>query len=714
MEYLRTYSQYYRLCTCIAALIIYGFVSSATAGDTLDGRRPNRLIDAASPYLLQHAYNPVDWYPWGPEALEKARRENKLLIISIGYAACHWCHVMERESFEDPAVAALMNKHFIAIKVDREERPDIDQIYMNACQLLTGRGGWPLNAIALPDGRPVFAGTYFPKENWIRLLNQIRNYVLEEPEEAEKQAQALTSGIRTSEVVRFNTEQPEFARTTLDDIFIRWKTTLDFELGGQSRAPKFPLPIGYRFLLRYHFLSGNTTALEAVSVTLDNMARGGIYDQIGGGFARYSTDKRWFVPHFEKMLYDNAQLVSLYSYAFQVTGDSLYCKTVYETIEFVQRELASAQGGFYSSLDADSEGQEGKFYIWTKNELDRILGEDADMICDYFGVTPKGNWEHGNNILTAHTPDPVFADRYSMDLDELRTRLATAKRLLLLEREKRIRPGLDDKILTSWNALMIVGCVDAYRVFGEERFLDMALRNARFLIIHQLSDDGRLNRSYQNGSSSINGFLDDYAFTIQAFIALYQATFDESWLHTAEKLTQYALKHFHDPASRMLFYTSDIDPELIARKLEVSDNVIPSSNSQMARNLYALGEYLYNPEYSETAIRMLNNVAHDLIGGGPYYANWGILYAQFATPAYELAIVGPECIRRRREFDQYYLPHVLFIGAENDGTLPLLAHKSVKDQTTIYVCRNRSCNLPVTETSQALEQLGITPHSAQR
>lgn len=581
----------------------------------------NHLIGETSPYLLQHAHNPVNRYPWGKEALDKARKEEKLIIVSIGYAACHWCHVMEHESFEDEDVATYMNDHFVAVKVDREERPDLDQVYMNAVQLLTGRGGWPLNCIALPDGRPVYGGTYFPKAQWIEMLTQVLTFVKQRPDKAQQQAEALTQGVQASEIVYRNTEEAEFTTDDLDCIFTAWKGDMDYANGGHRGAPKFPLPVGYQFLLHYHYLTRNADALKAVTTILDKMAGGGIYDQIGGGFARYSTDEYWKVPHFEKMLYDNAQLVSLYSAAYQQTKDPRYKLIAGETLDFIRREMTSEEGGFYSSFDADSEGKEGKFYVWTRGELQRVLGGKADVIIDYYSVTENGNWEGGQNILFTSARDKEIADRYKITESELAQRVQEAKKVLLSERAGRIRPGLDNKILTSWNALMLKGYVDAYRVFDNKEYLGIALRNADFIIAKIKSSDGGLDRNYKNGTASINAFLDDYAFTASAFISLYQATFDERWLQEARQLTTYAIAHFYDEDSGMFYYTSDLDAALIARKMEITDNVIPSSNSEMAKNLFVLGQYFYDDEYIRKSEKMLINVGQDAFKGGAYYAN---------------------------------------------------------------------------------------------
>ena len=665
----------------------------------------NQLIHESSPYLLQHAHNPVNWYPWGEEALDKARNENKLIIISIGYAACHWCHVMEHESFENEEVARYMNEHFVAIKVDREERPDIDQVYMNAVQLIAGRGGWPLNCIALPDGRPIYGGTYFTSEQWIDMLTKVSAFVKEHPDKAEQQAVALTEGVQSSELISLNTEEADFSINDLDKIFAVWKNHLDYTQGGHKGAPKFPLPVGYQFLLHYNYLTQNTAALKAVTLTLNKMADGGIYDQIGGGFARYSVDAYWKAPHFEKMLYDNAQLVSLYSLAYQQSKDPYYQLIVGETLEFIQRELSSETGGFYSSLDADSEGEEGKFYVWTQDELQQILGNKASLIIDYYNVKEKGNWEDSQNILFKSANDKRIADKYKITERELSIQVSKAKEILLNERAKRITPGLDDKIITSWNALMLKAYVDAYNVFDNKMYLDIALQNARFIKTKIKSPDNRLYRNFKDGKASINAFLDDYAFTIAAFISLYQSTFDEKWLEDAKLLADYTITHFYDNTSGMFYYTSDIDPKLIARKMEVSDNVIPASNSEMAKNLFVLGTYFYKDDYISMSKKMLNNVKQNTFEGGAYYANWDILMSWFASPPYEVAILGNDFEAVRKEFNKNYLPNVFLSGGKNEGKLSLLEGKLLEGKTTIYVCQNKACKLPVTDVKQALEQI---------
>ena len=664
----------------------------------------NKLANESSPYLLQHAHNPVNWHPWGEEALTKAKKENKLIIISVGYAACHWCHVMEHESFENEEVAKYMNDNFVAIKIDREERPDIDQIYMDAIQILTGSGGWPLNAIALPDGRPIYGGTYFPKKDWLNMLQKIKSFVDENPDKAEQQAKGLTEDINNNEIILEAKETQTFNTTDLNKIFSGWEKIIDYKNGGRNNVPKFPMPVGYQFLLQYNYVTKNKNALKAVTSTLNKMADGGIYDQIGGGFSRYSTDGIWKVPHFEKMTYDNAQLVSLYASAYQATKNPYYKTIVYETLAFVERELTHNGEAFYSSLDADSEGEEGKFYVWKKEELKPILKDDYDLFANYYSVTDKGNWEH-SNILHKQQSDEKTAKKFNITVKQLQEKIKAFKPILLAERAKRIRPGLDDKILTSWNALMLKGHVDAYRVFDDPKFLKTAIKNANFILKECKQADYRLNRNFKNGKSSINGFLDDYAFTIEAFISLYQATFDEKWLNEAHELLNYTLKHFYDTESGMFFYTSDVDPSLIARKMEISDNVIPSSNSQMAKNLFVLGKYFYKDVYVNRSEKMLSNVSSNTMAGHTFYANWAILMGWFVNEPHDVAIIGEDFLNKRKEFDQHYLPNAFLSGAKKESNLELLKNKYVSEQTTIYVCKKRVCQFPQTEVDKAIAQI---------
>ena len=690
-------------CIFLPILILFLVSCSNSTSQTI---RYNHLAKESSPYLLQHAKNPVDWYPWGEEALAKAKAENKLLIISVGYAACHWCHVMEHESFEDSTVANLMNEHFVSIKVDREERPDVDDVYMTACHLASGRScGWPLNAFALPDGRPVWAGTYFPKKNWLEVLEYFSNLKSEDSEKLETYAQQLMEGIQGTEDIILNGSDQAFTADKLATINKNFLKNIDFKKGGREGAPKFPMPNNYQFLLSQYFHTKDAKILEAVTTTLDNMANGGIYDHLGGGFARYSTDADWKVPHFEKMLYDNGQLVSLYSEAYMVTKNPLYQKVVEETLAYIQREMTDKSGGFYSSLDADSEGVEGKFYVWSKEEIAAVLQDEfaTKIFSDYYQVSDKGNWEH-TNVLHRKKSIEDIAQKWNQTEAQIITIIEEAKQKLFEVRAKRVRPGLDDKVLTSWNALMLKGYVDAYRAFGTPAYLQTALNNANFLKQQMLQTDGRLNRNYKDGNSVINAFLDDYALTAEAFIALYQVSFDESWLDLADKVISYADQHFFDEATGMFNYTSDLDPPLIARKKELADNVIPASNSAMAKNLYVLGLYLYDQDKLDKAKQMMHNMDAQVTQSDQpnFYSNWCSLYSLLVHPPYEVAIVGQEYNKHHQAFFQQYLPNAILLGGATEGSLELLQEKLQGEETFIYVCQNKVCKLPVQEVNKAL------------
>jgi hypothetical protein len=672
----------------------------------------NSLINETSPYLLQHAHNPVDWHPWNNETLELAKKENKLLLISIGYSSCHWCHVMEHESFENDSVAEIMNKHFINVKVDREERPDVDQIYMNAVQLMTGRGGWPLNCIALPDGRPVWGGTYFPKENWINALEQLATMYQEKPEEMIAYAERLTEGVKNSDLVALNNNEIDFSVMHLDSAVLAWKEMMDLNLGGRTGAPKFPMPNNYEFLLRYGYQANNPQIIDYVNTTLTKMAYGGIYDQIGGGFSRYSVDKKWHVPHFEKMLYDNGQLVSLYANAYQATKNELYKETVYHTLEFIERELTTSEGAFYSSLDADSkttEGnlEEGAFYVWKSLELQSLLKNDYQLFADYYNINSYGYWEHQNYVLIRNDNDEDIAARNNISVTELKKKVNNWQKILLNERNKRERPRLDDKSLTSWNALMLKGYIDAYTVFNEPHFLEVALKNATFIETKQIQENGNLNHSYKNGKSSINGYLEDYATVIDAYISLYEATLNEHWLSTAKQLTDYTFDHFFDSTLHMFYFTSDEDKELITRKMEIEDNVISASNSIMAKNLFKLSHYYSNNYYLTVSKQMLHNVNDRTKQYGSGYANWLLLMCNFTGNYYEIAISGKNAVNKLIEINQYYIPNKLIAGSTSASSLPLLEDRFNKDETYIYICVDGACKLPETSVKKAVNQLNI-------
>lgn len=664
----------------------------------------NKLINESSPYLLQHAHNPVDWHAWNDEALSKAKSENKLLVISIGYAACHWCHVMEHESFEDTTVANVMNEFYVSIKVDREERPDVDQVYMDAAYLITGSGGWPLNIIALPDGRPVYAGTYFRKDDWLRVLNYFKDLYIKEPGMFEQEATKLTEAIRSIRIPGINNEDTLFTKDELNSAFIGVINNIDYNEGGTKGAPKFPMPDIYKSLLTFYYHTNNKEALEAVTITLNKMALGGIYDQLGGGFARYSTDDKWIVPHFEKMLYDNGQLVSLYSHAYKVTGNVLYKKVVYETLDFVERELTDNSGGFYSSLDADSEGEEGKFYVWEKEEIDKLLGSDTELFCEYYSVEEGGNWEEKNILFISQDKNELL-EEYSLDEESLDKKIDGAREKLFKKRSKRVRPGLDDKILTSWNALMLGGYIDAYFTFGEKKFLDAALTNGNFILNNLVKEDGRLYRNFKEGKSSINAFLDDYAYTIETFIKLYEATFDETWLYNAKSLADYALQHFCDNKSGFFFFTSDEDDPLIARKIDFSDNVTPSSNSSLAAGLFKLSKYFYSEDYETVVKKLVLAMKEAMFKSPAFHANWLNTASYLVYPYFEVAVVGDGFELFRKEISQSYLPNISVLGGSKNVSMELLNNKYVNGKTIIYVCEDKVCQLPVEKVTAAIEQI---------
>ncbi|WP_080056666.1 thioredoxin domain-containing protein [Spirosoma aerolatum] len=676
---------------------------------------PNQLQYETSPYLLQHANNPVDWYPWGDEALTKALEEDKPILVSIGYSACHWCHVMERESFEKESVAQVMNEHFVCIKVDREERPDVDAIYMDAVQAMGVQGGWPLNVFLMPGAKPFYGVTYLPTRNWVNLLDSIRQAFQDHREDLSKSAEGFATELNLTDAERYGLKQadPLFSPELLEILYRKVAVKADDEKGGMRRAPKFPMPSVWRFLLRYYDATGNEAALHQVRLTLDRMALGGIYDQLGGGFARYSTDGDWFAPHFEKMLYDNGQLLALYAEAYSLTKSPLYRHVVYQTISFAQRELLSPEGGFYSALDADSEGMEGKFYTFTTPELKELLGDEYDWFAELYNLTDAGNWEHGRNILHRTETDESFAERMDWSLPDLELRLAATHTRLWRIREERIRPGLDDKILASWNGLMLKGLATAYRVFAEPEFLTLAIRLA-FFLLKKMRDtrNGRLWHTYKLGRARQAGFLEDYAAVIDGLLALYQATFTESWLMEADQLMQYVLANFSDAGTAetepdpMFFFTDKNGEELIARRKELFDNVIPSSNSMMVENLYTLSLLLERPAYVERADQMLGRVQPLVQQNADYLTNWASQFAMRTRPTAEIAVVGPDAEVYREALDAEFYPNKVICGTVDKSTLPLLEQRgSINGNTAVYVCYNRACQLPVTSVAAVWQLL---------
>ena len=673
-----------------------------------DPSMSNNLINETSPYLLQHAYNPVNWNPWNKKYLEQAKKEDKLVIISIGYSSCHWCHVMERESFEDSLAASIMNEKFISIKVDREERPDVDQVYMNAVQLMTGSGGWPLNVVALPDGRPIWGGTYFSKDQWINALTQISNIYKKEPERFINYANTLEKGIKSLDVINTNENKTEVSSEELEKYVENITSKIDKEHGGFSGAPKFMMPNNIHLLLRTGHQNNDKTILDLVNITLKKMAYGGIYDQIGGGFSRYSTDEKWHIPHFEKMLYDNAQLISLYSDAYLITKNELYKNVVYETINFVLQELTDSNGGFYSSIDADSKSfdgkeKEGAYYIWSERELKNLLKDEFILFADYYNINKYGYWEDENYVLIKNQSDLEFLKEFNLSKEDLIKKKDIWKGILTRERDKRARPNIDDKILASWNGLMINGLVDAYRVFKEDKFLEAANSCAEFILENMEKSDGGLYHSHKDGISKINGYLEDYSAVIQAFLNLYENTLNEKWLNTADNLMKYSNENFYNPETKMFFFTSKLDDKLISRTVEFRDNVIPSSNSIMANNLFKLSHYYDSSKYLNTSLSMVKNISDQIEVYPNGFSNWMNLILNLNKNFYEIAIVGDNAIKKINELNKTYLPNKIVVGSFGDNSLPLLKNRYIEGETMIYVCVKKACKMPVKTIKEALK-----------
>lgn len=668
---------------------------------------PNRLIHETSPYLLQHAHNPVDWYPYGKEAFSVAKAGNKPILISIGYSACHWCHVMEHECFSQSEVAEIMNRLFVCIKVDREERPDVDQVYMGAVQLLNNSGGWPLNCFALPDGLPFWGGTYFRPEQWLDLLSQISNLYTNSYTELLAQADRIQKGVAESGLITMPDNPDAITTGMANDIFDQLSWSFDTELGGFRGAPKFPMPVVWQFVLCYHRLSKMTEPLEQLKTTLRRMAFGGIFDQIGGGFARYSTDASWKVPHFEKMLYDNAQLVSLYANAFRVTGEHLYAEVVEKTISFVFRELTSPHGIFYSALDADSEGREGSFYVWTKDQLKDILPEYSDLLSDYWGVDGAGLWEKGQSILVRPVDDEVFASREHLSVEELKQLVKMAGKKLLIERSKRVRPGLDDKAILSWNALMIKALANGYMALGNQAWLDVAIRAADFIRYNFNDSKGNLNRIWKNGSSRIDALLDDYAFLADAYLALYQVTFDEKWIFRADELVSTVYRRFKDDPGHLFWYSPTRNPvsdtmPAVTRMMVTTDGVEPSGNAVMADVLTSLGHYLENPDYLTKADAMINTLQKNFVAYPSSYAAWAKLALSRVRGVTTLVITGPDALKNASLLNRRFFTEGLIAAAENSSKLPVFANRFIPNQNLIFSCHNSTCAPPVTSIDDLL------------
>ncbi len=677
----------------------------------------NRLANETSPYLRQHADNPVDWYPWSEEALALARSQDKPILLSVGYSACHWCHVMAHESFEDEATAQLMNAMYVNIKVDREERPDLDDIYMQAVQALSrGHGGWPMTVFLLPDGRPFYGGTYFPPEprggmaSFQQVLLAVNDAYRNRRDELEKMAGDLTMALQR-DALGIGGMASDLNTDLLDAAYENMARGFDRTYGGYGGAPKFPQPMNLEFLLRNTARTGSQKALDHLTFTLRQMARGGIYDQLGGGFHRYSVDAIWLVPHFEKMLYDNAQLSRVYLHAWQVTGDSFFRTIAEEIYDYVLREMTAPEGGFYSTTDADSEGEEGRFFVWSKAELEALLEGDAAVAIEYWGVTARGNFE-GHNILHVPNEDGVAAERLGLSLDELHERLAAIRDKLYAARTQRVHPGLDDKILTAWNGMMLASLSEAARVFKRADYHDAAVRAAEFLISEMTRSDGRLLRTYRAGEAKIDGYLEDYAALIDAYLELYQTGFDERWFDEARRLADVALARFRAPDGG--FYdTSDDHETLIARPRSLQDNATPAGSSLIARGLARLAAYTGNGDYSDAAYGTLRLLTAALREYPQAFGEALNAVDLLVSGIDEIAIIGAaENTATQALIDvaqQPYRPNAISALAtanvDGEANIPLLSYRTMRGGApTVYVCRNFACQLPVT-TPQEAERL---------
>ena len=695
-----------------------------------DETHRNRLQFEKSPYLLQHADNPVEWYPWGNEAFEKARKEQKPIFLSIGYSTCHWCHVMEHESFEDPKVAALMNEVFVSIKVDREERPDIDNIYMTVCQLLTGSGGWPLTIIMTPDKKPFFAGTYFPKTSrfgrigMLDLVPRICEIWTNEHEKALKTAEQVITALRQyttpkSQPVSAYTLDSKILQKTADELTKRF----DPEYGGFGQAPKFPTPHNLLFLLRYWKRTKDQQILMMVEQTLLAMRLGGIYDHIGFGFHRYSTDEKWLLPHFEKMLYDQALLSMAYIEAYQATGKESYKRTAQEIFMYVLRDMTSPEGGFYSAEDADSEGGEGKFYLWSNEEIERFLDEtEAELVTNLFHFEKDGNFRDqstgmntGENIVYLQQSLQEIASDLDIEEELLRRRIEQIRRQLFAIREQRIHPHKDDKILTDWNGLMIAALAKGAEVFDEPKYAEAAQRAAHFILEHMREDNGRLLHRYRDGEAALSAHIDDYAFFLWGLLELYETTFDVSYLENALALSSDVFKHFWDDEGAGFYFTADDGEQLPVRQKEIYDGAIPSGNSVAMLNLLRLGRLIADPDFEEQASRLFKSVAEN-VKQTPSAHTLFMLAVDFAVgPSYEVIIVGDsqadDTQRMLQALRTTFLPNKVVLLRPSEKKTPdilrlakyIEPYTSVDGKATAYVCRNYICSLPTIEINRMLE-----------
>ena len=660
----------------------------------------NHLINETSAYLLQHAHNPVDWYAWGDEALKKAKEEDKPILVSIGYSACHWCHVMERESFENEETAALMNSNFINIKIDREERPDLDHIYMDAVQTITGSGGWPLNVFLTPDLKPFYGGTYFPpvaafnRSSWKQIINAVANAYQTKKNEIEQQAENLTQHLLNINEIG-KEDKSDLADATLENIANNFLKTADTEWGGFGNAPKFPQTFSILYLLRHFYFTGNEAALNQATLSLDKMMMGGMYDHIGGGFARYSTDRRWQIPHFEKMLYDNALLIDAYTEAYQLTQKKEYADVVDETIQFIRREMTSPEGGFYSALDADSEGEEGKYYTWSKKEINELLGEESGTFCLVYNVSEAGNWEH-TNIIWLPEDLKIVAEKLNLNEHALYSSLKKSKQILFESRQKRIRPLLDTKVLLGWNALLVKSLCKAYAAFDNAEYLNMAERNIAFIEKNLQGKNAAYQHSWNKTINNQQAFLDDYAALIQAYIFMSQVTANSDYLIKAKELCENVINNFSDEEKTFFYFTAANQTDVLIRKKEMYDGATPSGNALMAENLMMLSLYFDIDRWLARAENMLKNISSITEKYPASFSYWCLTLQGFIKGFKEIVITGQRNLKVLKEILQQYIPlKVIQSSITEDNFWPLLQGKTFSYQTYIYLCERYKCLNPV-------------------
>jgi uncharacterized protein YyaL (SSP411 family) len=663
-------------------------------------REPNELIKEESTYLQQHAYNPVNWLPYSDSVFKKAKEEDKLIIISIGYSSCHWCHVMEHESFEDEAVATIMNRHFICVKVDREERPDVDQYYMDACNIMTGRGGWPLNAFTLPDGRPVYVGTYFPKNQWMGLMHELSAGFKNKKEKYIEYAEKIELGIDKLGLKAENDDA--FEPSTINTSATHILSLVDMEWGGRGSAPKFPMPTNWEFLLLYGTEYKNQDALDAVEITLDKMGDGGIYDQIGGGFSRYSVDNFFKVPHFEKMLYDNAQLISLYAKGYRYYKKDRYLQILEETINFCETELKSANGLYYCAIDADSEGVEGKFYVWTKEEIEEICGEDAKYIISHYGIDGESLWEHGNNVLMIQKPIDDVAVQFGQKVEPVQEIISRAKVKLLNYRNTRVKPSLDTKVLCSWNALLLSGYVDAYKATFNLDYLESSKTLAEQILIEFYDENGDLKHLVRKNGSFIDGFLEDYSYLAQAMLSLFEITGVQKYVEIANQLMDKAITHFYDQEVNVFRPYKDTPTGKMAR-VDTADNVCPSPVSVAAISLYRLYRIMGNIDYRDKVKAMIDKVVGFLPDYAPYYSHWLILM-QWQLSYYDITPTGFKSYEEVTDRNTTLHLSAQYIWTAENPNLPVFEGKN-NEQLAYYICTEKGCGLPIKSHSQVLQDI---------